>query len=193
VFGGAFDPPHIAHMTMAEVAIRQLNLDALYVVPTGQAWHKSRQLTPARHRLAMTRLAFGEIPGTVVDEREILRSGPSYTVDTLLELQAEHPGAALYLVMGEDQSRAFATWRYWQQIVKLAIICVAARADSAGAMGQFSKEIVPGVAVQRLRMPPNPVSATQIRQHQAENHSTSALVFESVARYIDSHHLYQTD
>jgi nicotinate-nucleotide adenylyltransferase len=170
-----------------------LGLDALHVIPTGQAWHKTRQLTPAHHRLAMTRLAFEGMQGVVVDEREISRTGPSYTVDTLRELQGEYPGSKLYLVMGEDQARAFTTWRDWQQIAKLAIICVAARAHSAGATGQFNEEIAAGVYVHQLQMPPNPVSATQIRQQLADNQSASALVFESVARYIASHHLYQTD
>jgi nicotinate-nucleotide adenylyltransferase len=104
VFGGAFDPPHIAHIALAQAALEQLQLDELRVVPTGQAWHKSRTLTPAVHRLEMTRLAFAAMDRVVVDARETLRSGPSFTVDTLAELSSELPAARLFLVIGEDQA-----------------------------------------------------------------------------------------
>ena len=94
VFGGAFDPPHNAHVALAEAALAQLDLAELHVIPTGQAWHKSRALTPKEDRLAMTRLAFTGLKGTVViDSREVLRDGPTYTLDTLHELQQEQPGA----------------------------------------------------------------------------------------------------
>ena len=62
MFGGAFDPPHKAHALMARAAVEQLGLDRLYVFPTGEAWHKDRSLTPAQHRLAMAKLAFGKLP-----------------------------------------------------------------------------------------------------------------------------------
>jgi nicotinate-nucleotide adenylyltransferase len=192
VFGGAFDPPHRGHVALAEAAIAQLQLDALHIVPTGEAWHKARVLTPASHRLAMAQLAFADVDRVVVDEREILRGGPSYTVDTLQELQQENPGARLYLLIGEDQARALTTWKRWEEIVQLAIICVAARADSAGSGGLFDAPSQPGFPVQRLDMPPVPVSATDIRQRIAAHQSATPLVFESVARYIDLHHLYQT-
>ncbi|RZI77063.1 MAG: nicotinate-nicotinamide nucleotide adenylyltransferase, partial [Rubrivivax sp.] len=87
MFGGAFDPPHRAHRALAETALDQLDLDVLHILPTGQAWHKSRTLTPARDRVAMCQLAFGDLPRLVLDEREIHREGPSYTADTLSELQ----------------------------------------------------------------------------------------------------------
>jgi len=75
VFGGAFDPPHNAHVALARAALEQLGLAALHVFPTGHAWHKVRELTPAQDRLAMAQLAFGGIPGVVVDSREMLRDG----------------------------------------------------------------------------------------------------------------------
>ena len=95
VFGGAFDPPHRAHVALVEAAIAQLQLDRVQVLPTGQAWHKPRQLSAAADRLVMTRLAFEPLPQVAVDDREILRAGPSYTSDTLQELQHEYPHAQL--------------------------------------------------------------------------------------------------
>jgi len=103
MFGGAFDPPHLAHRALAEAALDQLGLDALHMMPTGQAWHKARSLTSAEHRIAMCQLAFDDLPRTRIDTRETTRQGPSYTADTLAELAREYPGATLYLVLGADQ------------------------------------------------------------------------------------------
>ena len=83
VFGGAFDPPHRGHTALAQAALEHLDLDLLLVVPTGTAWHKSRPLSDAQHRLAMCALAFGDVSRAQIDDCEIVRSGPSYTVDTL--------------------------------------------------------------------------------------------------------------
>lgn len=191
VFGGAFDPPHRGHVALAQAALQQLQLDVLHAIPTGQAWHKSRDLTAGEHRLAMTRLAFEGVDRVQVDAREIKRSGPSYTVDTLAELQAAYPQAQLYLLVGEDQALALPTWHRWQELVRLAIICVAARADHTGALGQFDalKLLLPDLRI--LKMPPLAISATEIRRRLAHHENVIPLVFEPVARYIDHHHLYQ--
>lgn len=191
VFGGAFDPPHRGHVSLAQAALEQLQLDVLHAIPTGQAWHKTRDLTASVHRLAMTRLAFEGVDRVRVDAREIARDGPSYTVDTLTELQAAYPQAQLYLLVGEDQAKALPTWHRWQGIVQLAIICVAARADRTGAIGQFDalKSLLPDMRI--LKMPPLAISATDIRRRLAHHENVAPLVFEPVARYIDHYHLYQ--
>jgi nicotinate-nucleotide adenylyltransferase len=192
VFGGAFDPPHQAHFLLAQAACDQLQLDSLHIIPTGQAGHKARPLTAATHRLAMARLAFAAIPNAVVDDRETLRAGNSYTVDTLRELHQEFPGAEIYLIMGEDQARALSTWHAWQEVVQLAIICVAARAHLAGAGTAFGAQLPPGLEFRRIDMPASDLSATQIRAQLATHQSANPLVFDSVARYIAHHHLYLT-
>ena len=81
IFGGSFDPPHVAHIALAQHAIEQFALDELRIIPTGDAWHKTRTLTASPHRLAMTRLAFAHVPQAVVDTREIDRLGATYTID----------------------------------------------------------------------------------------------------------------
>ena len=97
MFGGAFDPPHLANHALAQAALAQFQLNQLLVMPTGQAWHKSRDLTAPKHRLAMARLAFADVPQVQVDARETQRTGPTYTFDTLTELRHEHPQAELFL------------------------------------------------------------------------------------------------
>ena len=192
VFGGAFDPPHAAHLALVHAAISSLDLDELRVVPTGQAWHKTRVLSEARHRLAMANLAFASIPQVVVDPRETQRIGPSYTVDTLRELTALYEGADLFLIIGEDQASALPTWHAWQDILQLAIICVAERKDIMGSQPRFVAPKAHESRFRRLPMPALPISATDIRALVAAHRSVVPLVCEPVARYIDDHHLYQT-
>ncbi|HYF41072.1 MAG TPA: nicotinate (nicotinamide) nucleotide adenylyltransferase, partial [Ramlibacter sp.] len=151
LFGGAFDPPHRAHVLLARTAVEQLRLDELRICPTGQAWHKARGLTPAQHRLAMCRIAFAGVPRAVLDDRELERAGPSYTVDTLRELHAEQPQAELFLVMGEDQAASFTGWREWAEIARLATLCIAQRPYEAQAQPPLA--LPPGVRHVLLAMP----------------------------------------
>jgi nicotinate-nucleotide adenylyltransferase len=192
VFGGAFDPPHKAHVALVQAAVADLQLDLLLVIPTGQAWHKAVPLSPAQHRLAMAQLAFSDLPHVLVDPRETCRPGPSYTVDTLRELHLQWPTAQLFLVLGEDQALALPTWHKWPEVLQLAIICVAERRDSTGVKPRFFAPETHESGFKRLQMPTMAVSATDIRARIAARQSVVGLVFEPVARYIDDHHLYQT-
>ena len=191
VYGGAFDPPHLAHRALAEVALNALQLDLLYLVPTGQAWHKARPLTPAVHRLAMTRLAFQGLPNIQIDERELNHPGPSYTVNTLAALRSTHEGADFFVVMGADQAAKFSTWRDWEQIAQWAQLAIADRplyGLSESTLGEWHNP--PHTRTVRLHMPLMPISATEIRQ-QLQNASASELALSpSVTQYIQQHHLY---
>src|SRR5688572_10809533 len=96
VLGGAFNPPHRTHERLAAFALRQLPIAELRVIPAGDhPWKGGHDMAPAAHRLEMCRLAFGALPGVIVDDRELRRRGPSFTVDTLAELAAESPGRRL--------------------------------------------------------------------------------------------------
>lgn len=192
VFGGAFDPPHNAHVALITAAFEQLALDALFVFPTGDAWHKPRALTSPAHRLAMARLAFEDMPGVTVDDREIRRDGPTYTVDTLRELRAQRPDATLALIIGEDQALALPTWHDFEEILQSAIICIAERAHPSGTKPRFDPSQLPQGRFVRLKLPAMSVSATEIRSRVAARQGIAPLVPDSVARYIAQHHLYRT-
>jgi nicotinate-nucleotide adenylyltransferase len=189
MFGGAFDPPHKAHVALARLAIRELALDRLHVLPTGDAWHKARELSPAEHRLAMARLAFERVPQALVDDRELRRSGATYSVETLRELQAEFPGAQLHLVMGEDQAAGFTRWHAWPEIARLAVLCVAGRGTGEG---MAALRALPGVRVKPLPLPAMADSSTEIRARLTAGQDIADLVEPAVASYIESHHLYRT-
>ena len=196
IFGGSFDPPHTAHIALAKHAIEQFDLAELRIIPTGDAWHKARTLTPSPHRLAMTRLAFADVPQTVVDPREIDRQGATYTVDTLQELKAEQPQADVYLFIGADQANAFKTWHRWQEILGLATVVVAERklAELGSIASQWHNAVSPDV--QRLDMPSLNVSATEIRAHLAQGPhpaaAMSAWLPAAVQHYIEKHSLYRS-
>jgi nicotinate-nucleotide adenylyltransferase len=192
VFGGAFDPPHRGHVALAQAAVAQLGLCQLLVVPTGQAAHKQRPLSPAVHRLAMCELAFAGVPQVAVDPRETLRSGPSYTVDTLEELQRQYPKARLYLLIGQDQAQALHHWHRASVLPLLATIYVAARPESADPSSPIATSQVESFALQWLHMPSMPHSATGIRYRLAHQQGIETLVTEAVASYIATHHLYQS-
>jgi len=205
VFGGAFDPPHLAHVAVAQAALTGLALDQLVVLPTGVAWHKSQGLSEGRHRLAMSKLAFEGLRGVHVDPRELQRGGPTYTIDTLRELQAEHPEAQFHLILGADQVQSLMRWHQWEAVLQIAIITVAVRGVECAANDSLTVDDQPsGRALidalppalkaagrfEPLPMPALAVSATSIRQRVASGLGIANLVTESVARYIAQNHLY---
>jgi len=200
MFGGAFDPPHWAHRALAETALQQLGLDALHILPTGHAWHKTRVLSSAADRVAMCHLAFDDLARVKIDEREIHREGPSYTADTLHELRREYPGAQLFLVLGADQLLSFRSWVRWQEVLDLATLAVANRATNIGADAPLDQAVETDLSqvdlpFERLDMPLKNISATAVRARLGlAAQSTAALevlVPEAVAGYISTHHLYQ--
>ncbi|MDO9437468.1 nicotinate (nicotinamide) nucleotide adenylyltransferase [Hydrogenophaga sp.] len=201
MFGGAFDPPHWAHRALAETALHQLKLDVLHILPTGHAWHKSRVLSSAADRVAMCELAFGDLPNVQMDQREIHREGPSYTADTLRELQSEYPQAQLFLVLGADQLLSFKNWVRWQEVLELATLAVANRATNIGAdvpLDNATETDLSSVDLpfELLNMPLKNISATAVRarvgQPAQSVDALDVLVPEPVASYISQHHLYQT-
>jgi len=191
-YGGAFDPPHLAHQALARHALAHLSLDALFVVPTGQAGHKTPSKTPAFHRLAMLSLAFADTPQVVIDDRETRRAGLSYTVDSLSELQAEHPQAQWFLIIGEDQATALESWRAWEKIVQIAQVVVAARPSDdtqSSGVGRWHNRAAQNAI--DLAFPSMDISATRIREAFEQGRSISQWVHPNVNDYIQHHHLYR--
>ncbi|HET9642939.1 MAG TPA: nicotinate (nicotinamide) nucleotide adenylyltransferase [Burkholderiaceae bacterium] len=193
LFGGSFDPPHNAHVAMARLARDHLALDELRLIPAGDPWQKSdRQLAPAADRLAMLRLAFEDEPGIVIDESELKRSGPSYTIDTIEQLQSrpDLAGAQLFLVIGQDQYANLHTWHRWPDILRLATLAVAGREGEAPRpapqLAAVTHRMVP------LPLPPMPVSATAIRSRATEGDHIDEMVPPPVADYIEHTHLYRS-
>ena len=122
--GGTFDPPHFGHLFLAECARAQFALERVLFIPAGDPYRKKRAMTPAAQRLEMTRLAVQGNPGFSVDDLEVRREGPTYTVDTLEELGARGEGAVVFII-GSDALADMRNWKDPRRIEELARLVVA--------------------------------------------------------------------
>lgn len=127
IFGGTFDPVHIGHVRTALDIREDLALDEVRLMPCNVSPHRSAPLASGAQRLAMLQTAIHGEPGLCIDERELHRPAPSYTVDTLLSLRAELGDVPLCLMMGMDSFQALHTWHRWRDIIALAHIVVMTR------------------------------------------------------------------
>ncbi len=187
VFGGSFDPVHNAHLALARTALAELRLDRVLWIPAGQAWQKERAMTAAAQREAMLRLAIADESRFVLDRREIDRQGPSYTLDTVRELQAEHPGAQLVLLIGQDQYAGLHTWVGWQDLLQRVLLAVANR---PGKLAPVQPEVLRHPH-QVVPLPMLDIAATDIRLRVSRGEGIDHLVPPEVARYIDQQGLFR--
>jgi len=141
IFGGTFDPIHYGHLRTAFEMLQALDLDEVRFIPSGDPPHRGQTYATAARRLEMVRLAIADQPGFVVDDRELQRGGPSYTVDTLTALRAEHGEAPIGLIVGMDAFLGLTAWYRWEEILGLAHIVVAHRpgwkAPDIGPLGEL--------------------------------------------------------
>lgn len=195
VFGGTFDPPHVGHLIVAEWARVALRLDRVVFVPAGTPPHKpGRGVSPARHRVAMTRLAVHGHPAFEVSTIETRRSGPSFTVDTLRALRAAHARARLFLMIGGDSLDEFHTWHDPEGILALATLAVMERDGPAGARAHGAHSRTrrpPARRVVRVGNPLVALSSSGIRGRAKAGRSVRYLVPETVRAYLMRHRLYR--
>jgi len=190
LLGGSFNPPHLAHLALARTAVQALQLDEVWWLPAGQPWQKAgRALEAAHHRAAMVRLLIQDEPRCCLDERELHRPGPTYTVDTVRECRAQHPEASFFLILGQDQYGRLDTWRDWQGLLAEVTLAVAAR-DGQPPVPPAALAGTPH-RLKVLPLPDMPVSSTALREALGRGDDVSRLVGTAVAGYIARHHLYR--
>jgi nicotinate-nucleotide adenylyltransferase len=188
---------------LAEAAFDHLGLDRLHWLPAGRPWQRRHELAAPEHRRAMVAAAIEGREGFVLDDRELARPGPSYTIDTVSELLAAQPGAELFLLIGEDQLQRLPTWHRWHELIGRVTLSVAHRGALRAPPSELAAVLAAaGRLIERLPMPPMEVSSTAIRAHLADtSHVVGTpraaslvpdLLAPAVARYIDLHHLYAT-
>lgn len=145
IFGGTFDPIHYGHLRTAFELLQALRLSEVRFMPAGDPPHREVTVASPELRLQMVRAAIGQQPGFNVDDREMRRAGPSYSVDTLAELRAEMPERSLCLIVGMDAFLGLPKWHQWQDILKLAHLVVAHRPGwRAPTMGPLGELLVDG-------------------------------------------------
>ncbi len=187
VFGGTFDPPHIGHVSVARGLLESGALNEILWIPVRLPPHKPENpLTSPKHRLEMVRAATDGCAHHSVSDIELLREGPSYTVDTLRALRLESPEATLVLIMGSDQFAELAGWREADEVVRLADVCVWARG------GDELTTILPPLSVvwSTADVPPVDVSSSGVRKRVREGRPYRHLVPAGVADIIERENLY---
>ncbi|QDV27346.1 nicotinate-nucleotide adenylyltransferase [Aureliella helgolandensis] len=197
IFGGTFDPIHLGHLLLAEVAADSLELDEVRFVPAAISPLKTHQRPiDDKHRLEMVRLAIGGNSRFRVDDREIRRGGTSYTVDTLAELRQENPQTEWYFLMGADSLVDFHSWREPERICQLARVIVLSRGGQAAPDMQLLAPYLPesqraDLASHCLTMPQVDVSSSAIRESLRQSRSVRYQLHPAVAAYIQAQQLYR--
>jgi nicotinate-nucleotide adenylyltransferase len=178
-------------LALAHSAREELGLERVVLMPAHSAPHKLREGDPGPEgRLEMCRLAVVGIDGVSACALEIERGGPSYTVDTLRAIHANHKDAELTFIVGADMARTLPTWREPEALVELASLAVAER-EEAGR-GDVLRALAPlRAAVTFLEMGMIEVSSSLVRERVAEGKPVGELVAPAVAGYIAEHDLYR--
>jgi nicotinate-nucleotide adenylyltransferase len=189
ILGGTFDPPHAGHVAAAVAARKQLGLDQVRVIPAGQApLRTGAPVASAADRVAMCRLAFAEHPWAVVDERETLRTGTSWSVDTARELAKEYPDDLRVWILGADQ---LARLDRWKDVVELCGLVEFAVLSRDGISTQPPASLAAVIRLTLLQAPPVQVSSTALREALRRGDSPRNGLPLGVARHIDERSLYQ--
>ena len=204
LFGGTFDPVHYGHLRCADEARQKLGLKNLYLLPAGTPPHRGTPQATTKQRLEMLQLAKPEFPQLEIDDRETLRSGPSYMVDTLQELRTEFPQRPLLLLIGQDAANHLHSWFHWEQLFELAHIVILTR---PGAKAEYRSDLARKIQrrlstdVQTLRhseaggvlyleVTSIDVSATSIKSIIRLGRSPQSMLPSVVLDYINENQLY---
>lgn len=211
LFGGTFDPIHFGHLRLATELAEAFKLEQVIFLPAGLPYHRGREAhATAEQRLTMVKLATQRDVRFDVDDRELRRSGPTYTYDTLAEIRAERgPDVPLVFLLGSDAFGQIHTWHRWTELFDLAHFAVAIRADdtewASKGPGAFHADVGPRVTlslrellgspagkVMTFSMTPLAIASTAIRNLVKDDASIRYLTPDPVAEYIRSHKLYTT-
>lgn len=190
ILGGTFDPPHAAHLELAEAARAQFGLDRVLLVVAGDPWQKRDQVeAPASERLAMVAVAAEGRPGLEASALEVERPGPSYTVDTLEELAG--PDRELFLILGADVAASLHTWHRWDRVRELAALLVADRPGAAESAAETAERLrAGGWRCEVVTLPPHDLSSTELRERLAGGEPVEDEVPAGVVRVVEERGLY---
>ena len=185
VMGGTFDPIHHGHLVAASEVAAAFNLDQVLFVPTGEPWQKAK-VTNSEDRYLMTVIATASNPRFNVSRVDIDRDGPTYTVDTLRDIQAVYPDADLFFITGADAITQILAWKDVDQLWDAAKFGAVTRPGHAMQLPTSA----PAGAIEVLEVPALSISSTDIRTRAANNEPVWYLVPDGVVQYINKHKLY---
>ncbi|MBA3378126.1 MAG: nicotinate (nicotinamide) nucleotide adenylyltransferase [Chloroflexia bacterium] len=189
LFGGSFNPVHLGHLTMAEHARAQLDLDQVLLAPAGNPPHKAGQrLAPVTDRLEMVRLAIADNDALVASDLDVTHSEPSFTWSLLERLRAAHPAAELWFLMGGDSLADFQSWARPDRILELARLAVVERPGFIVNVNCGDRLME---RVDHVEAPLSTISSTDIRDRIRAQTTVRYLIPEAVRAYIDREGLYR--
>ena len=190
IFGGTFDPIHLAHLLLAEMARESCGLDKVIFVPAANPPHKSGLVVAAaRHRLRMVEIAVADNPCFEVSRVEIDRAGPSYTVDTVRWFRQSVPDAEWCLIVGSDTLAEIPGWHEYRSLLQLAAILAGARPGTPSAVPDELKPWRDRIGF--FPLPAFDISATMIRARIASGLSVRYMIPPGVAVYLEEHPIYR--
>jgi nicotinate-nucleotide adenylyltransferase len=187
VMGGTFDPVHHGHLVAASEVQNLFSLDEVAFVPSGQPWQKAGKLvSPAEHRYLMTVIATASNPRFWVSRVDIDRPGPTYTIDTLRDLSAQHPDAELFFITGADALEQIVSWKDADELFALAHFVGVTRPGYV-----LSDDHLPRDAVSLVEVPAMAISSSACRERVLAGRPVWYLVPDGVVQYIGKHRLYR--
>jgi nicotinate-nucleotide adenylyltransferase len=190
LMGGTFDPVHYGHLLAAEAAREAANLEEVWFIPTFVPPHKAQPGTDAQTRVAMLQTALADIPGFRVEDVELVRQGVSYTIDTVSELTARHPGHSFYWIVGSDMVNDLPGWCRSEELAEKVTFIGLERPGTAveesGLPSYIRRKLL------RASMPPIGISSTDIRRRCKEGRSARFMMPDPVYEWIRRNHLYES-
>jgi nicotinate-nucleotide adenylyltransferase len=193
--GGTFDPIHNGHLVAASEVADLFGLDEVVFVPTGQPWQKHRRfVTAAEDRYLMTVIATASNPRFSVSRVDIDRGGPTYTKDTLSDLQALNPDADLYFITGADALATILSWQNWEDMFATAKFVGVSRPgyELDGKHIEKALKEMPEDALTLVEVPALAISSSDCRRRAEENRPIWYLVPDGVVQYVSKRGLYRS-
>lgn len=187
VMGGTFDPIHHGHLVAASEVASLFQLDEVVFVPTGEPWQKhAGGVSPAEDRYLMTVIATASNPAFQVSRVDVERRGPTYTVDTLTDLKAEHPDAELFFITGADALAQILSWRRADKVFELAHFIGVTRPGY-----ELDDDHLPAGSVSLVEVPAMAISSSGCRDRVSRGMPVWYLVPDGVVQYIEKRRLYR--
>ena len=205
VFGGTFDPVHNGHVLTISELLEKLPFEKILVIPNFQPPHRESSQVSYKHRYEMASMAFKGIPKTIVDNRESLRDGPSYAIETVKEIMSEEEGVRVVMIVGSDSFVDIHSWYKWKDLINLVDFVIMKRPDLPLSKNKKAKDLVSVKGFKKdlfedsklnifeIEVTPFKISSSSIREKIVKGKEIDHLVNTLVKEYIKKHGLYSAE
>ena len=203
VFGGTFDPVHNGHVLTISELLEKLPFEKILVIPNLQPPHRESSQVSYKHRYEMASMAFKDIPKTIVDNRESLRDGPSYAIETVKEIMSEEEGVRVVMIVGSDSFVDIHSWYKWRELINLVDFLILKRPDMPLSKNKNVQDLISSTrfsevllddrkarSIFEIEMTPVKISSSLIRENIADGKSIDGLINPLVKDYLKIHGLY---